>query len=160
VPGGSGASFEARERETGREVTVHLLDGIPGAAAALTEMRHLPHAQRRIVYSGEHRGALCVVTAAPPHRGWVDLLDEQRKEVAEQERSGHAGAWKLPPGVVAASRPARTEAPPPPPPPVVEVGPEPEIEVNPLAATHFFDAMGRKEVAAKPSAPADLGATG
>ena len=97
---GDGAqSYRARQTNTGREVTVHLLVGgkTTENEALLVRLRALqPASMAKLIEVGEHQGNTFVVTVAPPYERLEAWLAEQDKAAAAAKEFGRAGFWKLP----------------------------------------------------------------
>src|SRR6266545_1774439 len=162
LAGEGGRSWRARQRSTGREVTVHLP---AGGAAVVDEMQGLAHARQEIVEAGATEGTPFVVTK-PPHLHWSEWVRGQREGPTADQKLGRVGMWKVPAGMAPARPPrAPSAAPPkaaaqPPPPPAPVAGEAEPAEQNPLVATRFFSSLPPKEKPPAPPKPAVLGATG
>src|ERR1035438_180521 len=79
LPGEGVQSYRARQTNTGRDVTVHLLVGgkTPENEAFLVRLRGMqPQPMAKLIEVGEYQGAAFVVTVAPPYQ----RLDEWRSE--------------------------------------------------------------------------------
>ncbi|MEO8595729.1 MAG: hypothetical protein ABI759_20585, partial [Candidatus Solibacter sp.] len=116
LPGEGVESYRARQTNTGRDVTVHLLVGgkTPSNEAVLVRLRAmLPQSMAKLIEVGEHQGNTFVVTVAPPYLRLDEWLAEQDKAAAVAKEFGKAGFWKRPETAPAPPKPA----PPPPPPP-------------------------------------------
>lgn len=115
VPGEGTKSYRARQRSTGREVTVHLLVGGPTAdnSALLERLRNLPpQAMAKLIEVGDNERGKFVVTVAPPYLHLSEWLDEQERAAPPAPVQGiRAGMWKAP---VGRPVPEMAEATPPP----------------------------------------------
>src|ERR1035437_9382745 len=110
LPGEGVQSYRARQTNTGRDVTVHLLVGgkTPGNEALLVRLRGMqPQPMAKLIEGGASQGGAFVVTRGAP--------EQDRAAVGKD--SGKAGFWKRPE--------AGSQAPPPMPPAATLAGPEP-----------------------------------
>ena len=111
LPGEGVQSYRARQTNTGRDVTVHLLVGgkTPENEGFLVRLRAMqPQSMAKLIEVGEYQGAMFVVTVAPPHQRLDEWLAEQDRAAAAVKEFGKAGIWKRPE--------VGSLAPPPPPP--------------------------------------------
>ena len=149
LPGEGVQSYRARQTNTGRDVTVHLLVGgkTPENEGFLVRLRAMqPQSMAKLIEVGEYQGAMFVVTVAPPHQRLDEWLAEQDRAAAATKEFGKAGIWKRPEvGSLA-----------PPPPPQPAKGPEPgeftkqfQLASAPSSVTAQFQAPN----AQTPSAP-------
>ena len=110
LPGDGVRSHRARQTNTGREVTVHVLAGgkTPENEAILARLRALqPPAMAKLIEVGEHAGDTFVVTVAPPYQRLEEWLDEQERAGAGTRDFSKAGVWKRPDaGSMAPPRPS------------------------------------------------------
>src|SRR3982750_499699 len=85
LPGEGVESYRARQTNTGRDVTVHLLIGgkqVPSNEAFLVRLRGMhPQSMARLIEVGEHQGNMFVVTVAPPYQRFAEWLGKQGKGV-------------------------------------------------------------------------------
>src|SRR6266536_2521069 len=125
LPGEGVESYRARQTNTGRDVTVHLLVGgkTPANEAFLLRLRGMhPQSMAKLIEVGEHQGNMFVVTVAPPYQRLDGWLAEQDRAAAAAKEFGKASFWKRPaagvpaPGTPAATPIAPSPASPPPPP--------------------------------------------
>jgi hypothetical protein len=116
LPGEGVQSYRARQTNTGRDVTVHLLVGGKTAAneAFLVRLRAMqPPSMAKLIEVGEHQGATFVVTVAPPYQCLEAWLAEQEQADAAAKEFGKAGFWKRPDvGSLKPSPPAKAPDPP------------------------------------------------
>src|SRR3954449_8561971 len=81
LPGEGVESYRARQTNTGRDVTVHLLIGgkqVPSNEAFLVRLRGMhPQSMAKLIEVGEHQGNMFVVTVAPPYQRLEEWLAEQ-----------------------------------------------------------------------------------
>ncbi len=113
LPGEGVQTYRARQTNTGRDVTVHVLVGgkNPENEAFLLRLRAMPpHSMAKLIEVGEYQGDTFVVTVAPPYQRLEEWLAEQDHLAAAEKEFGKAGFWKRP-------EPAGLAPPPPPPPP-------------------------------------------
>ncbi|MCX6632119.1 MAG: hypothetical protein NTW28_31300, partial [Candidatus Solibacter sp.] len=99
LPGEGVQSYRARQANTGRDVTVHLLVGGKTAEneALLARLRAMqPQSLVKLIEVGEHQGVTFVVTAAPPYQRLDGWLAEQDHPAAVAKEFGKAGIWKRP----------------------------------------------------------------
>jgi len=99
LPGEGVESYRARQTNTGRDVTVHLLVGGRNFAneAFLSRLRGMhPTSMAKLIEVGEHEGNTFVVTVAPPYMRLAEWLAEQDKAAAAAREFGKAGFWKRP----------------------------------------------------------------
>src|ERR1019366_6605713 len=99
LPGEGVRSYRARQTNTGRDVTVHLLVGgkTPENQAFLVRLRGMePQSMAKLIEVGEHQGATFVVTVAPPFQHLDVWLAEQDRAAAAVKDFGKAGFWKRP----------------------------------------------------------------
>src|SRR5450759_2532799 len=99
LPGEGVQSYRARQSNTGRDVTVHLLVGgtTPENEAFLVRLRAMqPPSMAKLIEVGEHQGATFVVTMAPPYQRLDEWLAEQDRAAAAAKEFGKAGIWKRP----------------------------------------------------------------
>src|ERR1035437_3595113 len=119
LPGEGVQSYRARQANTGRDVTVHLLVGgkTPENEAFMLRLRALqPQSMAKLIEVGEHEDAMFVVTVAPPYQRLDEWLVEQDRAAAAKD-FGKATIWKRPePGSLAAAQvspqPAKAAEPP------------------------------------------------
>ena len=160
LPGAGVRSWKARQRSTGREVTVHRLGRGASEAAELAEMRRLAHTGRKILESGEEQEGVYVITAAPPWLDWREWVRVQRAGPTAEDKFGRAGAWKLPPGAAGHHR----ERAPEPAPQSAPAAPVEEVrDVEPdrsIAATKFFSSRPPSPQPPPAKLELNLGATG
>ena len=119
LPGEGVESYRARQTNTGRDVTVHLLVGgkTPENEAFLVRLRGMqPQPMAKLIEVGEYQGAAFVVTVAPPYQRLDEWLAEQDRAAVVKD-FGKAGFWKRPE--------AGSLAPPPMPPAATPAAPEP-----------------------------------
>src|SRR5258708_30839278 len=119
LPGEGVQTYRARQTNTGRDVTVHVLVGgkNPENEAFLLRLRAMPpHSMAKLIEVGEYQGDTFVVTVAPPYQRLEEWLAEQDHLAAAEKEFGKAGLSKRPEPPV--------PAPPPPPPPPAKA-PEP-----------------------------------
>src|ERR1019366_4853155 len=112
LPGEGVQSYRARQTNTGRDVTVHLLVGgkTPENEATLARLRALqPQSMARLIEVGEQQGTTFVVTVAPPFQRLEEWMAEQDHAAAVAGEFGKATIWKRPD----AGTPAGATAPPP-----------------------------------------------
>src|SRR5450759_3939102 len=142
LPGEGVQSYRARQTNTGREVTVHLLVGgkTPENEATLVRLRAMqPQSMTKLIEVGEQQGTTFVVTVAPPFQRLDAWLAEQDRVAAVAKEFGKATVWK---------RPAvGSLLPPAPPPPPVRPAATPSTE--PGAFTRMF----QSPVAPPPAEP-------
>src|SRR5450756_2138853 len=123
LPGEGVQSYCARQTNTGREVTVHLLVGgkTPENEATLVRLRAMqPQSMAKLIEVGEQQGTTFVVTVAPPFQRLDAWLAEQDRVAAVAKEFGKATVWK---------RPAvGSLVPPAPPPPPVRPAATPSTE--------------------------------
>ena len=92
-------TFAARQRSTGREVSVHLLIGGRAAHSELLEKisRMAEHARVEIVEAGEHEGTPYFVTAPwlrqEPFEQWAAAAGEP---TFKADQFAKAGSWRVP----------------------------------------------------------------
>ena len=136
ILGAGSRSFQGRQISTGREVTVHLLEGgtTPETQALLDRLRSLPpQCMSKLIEVGEADGARFVVTAAPPYLHLTAWLEEQERHQPPAQTFNKAGVWKVPavrPAPVVTQSQARepvVEPPLPPPPASEPVTPMPSM---------------------------------
>ena len=112
LPGEGVQSYRARQTNTGRDVTVHLLMGggkTPENEGFLVRLRAMqPQSMAKLIEVGEYQGAMFVVTVAPPYQRLDEWLAEQDRAAVAAKEFGKAGIWKRPD--------VGSLAPPPPPP--------------------------------------------
>ena len=99
LPGEGVQSYRARQTNTGRDVTVHLLVGgkTPENEAFLVRLRAMqPHSMAKLIEVGEYQGDTFVVTVAPPYQRLDEWLAEQDRAAAAAKEFGKAGFWKRP----------------------------------------------------------------
>ena len=99
LPGQGVQSYRARQTNTGRDVTVHLLVGgkTPENEGFLVRLRAMqPHSMAKLIEVGEYQGATFVVTVAPPYQRLDEWLAEQDRADAAAKEFGKAGFWKRP----------------------------------------------------------------
>src|SRR4051794_34882124 len=99
LPGSGVQSYRARQTNTGRDVTVHLLVGgkTPENETFLVRLRAMqPHSMAKLIEVGEYEGATFVVTVAPPYQRLDEWLAEQDRADAAAKEFGKAGFWKRP----------------------------------------------------------------
>src|SRR5450759_4884886 len=99
LPGEGAPSYRARQVNTGRDVTVHLLVGgkTPENEATLARLRAMqPQSMARLIEVGEQQGATFVVTVAPPYQRLEEWLAEQDRVAAMAKDFGKATVWKRP----------------------------------------------------------------
>ena len=97
LPGDGVRSYRARQTNTGREVTVHLLVGgkTPENEAFLARLRAMqPQSMAKLIEVGEHQDGTFVVTVAPPYQRLDEWLAEQDHAAAVAKEFGKAGVWK------------------------------------------------------------------
>src|SRR5262245_12497918 len=70
LPGEGANSFKARQKATGREVTVHVVTG----SGLLAEFHRMSTRPPQVLDSGEDDGTAFVVTEAPPHLPFGEWL--------------------------------------------------------------------------------------
>src|ERR1019366_813412 len=119
LPGEGVQSYRARQTNTGRDVTVHLLVGgkTPENEAFLVRLRGMqPQPMAKLIEVGEYQGAAFVVTVAPPYQRLDEWLAEQDRAAVVKD-FGKAAFWKRPE--------AGSLAPPPMPPAATAAAPEP-----------------------------------
>src|ERR1017187_3943951 len=100
LPGEGVQSYRARQTNTGRDVTVHVLVGgkTPENEAFLIRLRALqPQSMAKLIEVGEHQGATFVVTMAPPYHRLDEWLAEQ-DSTAITKGFSKARFWKRPEG--------------------------------------------------------------
>src|SRR5450759_1227090 len=116
LPGEGVRSYRARQTNTGRDVTVHLLLGgkTPENEAFLLRLRGLqPQSMAQLIEVGEHQGATFVVTVAPPYQRLDEWLAEQDRAAAVAREFGKAGFWKRPEaGSLTRRQPVKSPEPP------------------------------------------------
>src|ERR1039457_6159544 len=98
LPGEGVQSYRARQTNTGRDVTVHLLVGgkTPENEAFLVRLRGMqPQPMGKLIEVGEYQGAAFVVTVAPPYQRLDEWLAEQDRAAVVKD-FGKAGFWKRP----------------------------------------------------------------
>ncbi len=114
LPGSGVQSYRARQTNTGRDVTVHLLVGgkTPENEVFLVRLRAMqPHSMAKLIEVGEYEGATFVVTVAPPYQRLDEWLAEQDRADAAAKEFGKAGFWKRPEvGSLAPPPPAKAPA--------------------------------------------------
>src|ERR1035437_6717121 len=116
LPGEGVQSYRARQSNTGRDVTVHLLAGgtTPENEAFLVRLRAMqPPSMAKLMEVGNHQGATFVVTMAPPYQRLDEWLAEQDRAAAAAKEFGKAGIWKSP-DAGSLTRPQPVKAPEPP----------------------------------------------
>src|SRR5664279_4370936 len=99
LPGEGVQSYRARQTNTGREVTVHILVGgkTPENEALLARLRAMqPQSMAKLIEVGEHQDATFVVTMAPPYQRLEEWLAEQDRAAAAAREFGKAGIWTRP----------------------------------------------------------------
>src|ERR1035437_2026726 len=99
LPGEGVQSYRARQTNTGREVTVHLLVGgkTPENEAFLARLRGMqPQSMAKLIEVGEHQDGTFVVSVAPPYQRLDEWLAEQDHAAAVAKEFGKAGVWKRP----------------------------------------------------------------
>src|SRR5665811_2575732 len=99
LPGEGVQSYRARQTNTGREVTVHLLVGgkTPENEATLVRLRAMqPQSMAKLIEVGEQQGNTFVVTVAPPFQRLDAWLAEQDRVAAVAKEFGKATVWKRP----------------------------------------------------------------
>ena len=99
LPGEGVQSYRARQTNTGREVTVHLLVGgkTPENEATLVRLRAMqPQSMAKLIEVGEQQGTTFVVTVAPPFQRLDAWLAEQDRVAAVAKEFGKATVWKRP----------------------------------------------------------------
>src|SRR5450756_2143132 len=99
LPGEGVQSYCARQTNTGREVTVHLLVGgkTPENEATLVRLRAMqPQSMAKLIEVGEQQGTTFVVTVAPPFQRLDAWLAEQDRVAAVAKEFGKATVWKRP----------------------------------------------------------------
>ena len=99
LPGEGVRSYRARQTNTGRDVTVHLLVGgkTPENEALLVRLRGMqPQSMAKLIEVGEHQGDTFVVTVAPPYQRLDEWLAEQDRAASAAREFGKAGFWKRP----------------------------------------------------------------
>src|ERR1019366_5748589 len=99
LPGEGVQSYRARQTNTGREVTVHLLVGgkTPENEATLVRLRAMqPQSMAKLIEVGEQQGTTFVVTVAPPFQRLDAWLAEQDRVAAVAKEFGKATFWKRP----------------------------------------------------------------
>src|SRR6478609_2014245 len=151
LPGAGVQSYRARQTNTGRDVTVHLLVGgktleNEGFLVRLRAMQ--PQSMAKLIEVGEYQGAMFVVTVAPPHQRLGEWLAEQDRAASATKEFGKAGIWKRPD--------VGSLAPPPPLPPAQPAkGPEPgeftkqfQLPAAPSSVTAQFQATSAQTPAA------------
>src|SRR5215469_911437 len=92
LPGEGTRSFRARQKATGREVSVHLLFGgkTPQNDALMARLRGMPpQSLGKLIEVGENEGTTYVVTQAPPFQHLGEWL-------ADQERSAMPAGYADP----------------------------------------------------------------
>src|ERR1039458_1456394 len=112
LPGDGTQSYRARQTNTGRDVTGHLLVGgkTPENEAVLARLRGMqPQSMAKLIEVGEHQGTTFVVTVAPPYQRLEEWMAEQDHAAAVAGEFGKATIWKRPD----AGTPAAAPAPPP-----------------------------------------------
>ena len=149
LPGEGVQSYRARQTNTGRDVTVHLLVGgkTPENEGFLVRLRAMqPQSMAKLIEVGEYQGAMFVVTVAPPYQRLDEWLAEQDRAAAAAKEFGKAGIWK---------RPEVGSLAPPPPPAQPAKGPEPgeftkqfQLPASPSSVTAQFQAAGAQPPAA------------
>ena len=169
LPGEGVQSYRARQTNTGRDVTVHLLVGgkTPENEAFLVRLRAMqPHSMAKLIEVGEYQGDTFVVTVAPPYQRLDEWLAEQDRAAAAAKEFGKAGFWKRPEVGSLAATAARAKAPEPPPPRAPEPGeftkqfqrpaapaPEPGLPAaSPVTEPGEFTRMFQSPAAPPPSA--------
>ena len=88
LPGEGVQSYRARQTNTGRDVTVHLLVGgkTPENEGFLVRLRAMqPQSMAKLIEVGEYQGAMFVVTVAPPHQRLDEWLAELSSRPAVRE---------------------------------------------------------------------------
>jgi hypothetical protein len=99
LPGEGVQSYTARQINTGRDVTVHLLmdEKTQAKAGFLVRLRTMqPQSMAKLIEVGEYQGAMFVVTVAPPYQRLDEWLAEQDRAEAAAKEFGKAGIWKRP----------------------------------------------------------------
>src|SRR5450432_1680550 len=99
LPGDGIQSYRARQMNTGRDVTVHVLVGgnTPENEACMARLRGLQApAMAKLIEVGDHQGVRFVVTVAPPFQRLDEWLTEQDGAAAKAKDFGKAGTWKRP----------------------------------------------------------------
>src|ERR1035437_250523 len=99
LPGEGVQSYRARQTNTGREVTVHLLVGgkTPENEATVARLRAMqPQSMAKLIEVGEQQGTTFVVTVAPPFQRLDAWLAEQDRVAAVAKEFGKATVWKRP----------------------------------------------------------------
>src|SRR5260370_24574245 len=117
-------TYRARQTNTGRDVTVHVLMGgkTPENEAFLVRLRAMStHSMAKLIEVGEYQGDTFVVTVAPPYQRLEEWLAEQDHLAAAEKEVGKASFCKRPEPAVLAPPP-----PPPPPPKAPEAGEVPQ----------------------------------
>src|ERR1035437_10558326 len=97
LPGDGVRSYRARQTNTGREVTVHLLVGgkTPENEAFLARLRAMqPQSMAKLIEVGEHQDGTFVVTVAPPYQRLDEWLAGQGHAGAAAKEVGTAGGWE------------------------------------------------------------------
>jgi WAS/WASL-interacting protein len=114
LPGEGTRSFRARQIRTGREVTVHLLQGggVPESEALLARLRALsPRAMTKVIEVGDNEGTTYVATEAPPFLHLAEWLGEQERAALDDAlKYTRAGTWKIPTQLEAGAPPAPVPA--------------------------------------------------
>src|ERR1019366_1283043 len=113
LPGEGVRSYRARQTNTGRDVTVHLLVGgkTPENEAFLVRLRAMqPQSMAKLIEVGEHQGATFVVTVAPPYQRLDEWMAEQDHAAAVAGEFGKATIWKRPDAGTPAAAPAHPPA--------------------------------------------------